>query len=180
MKLFEAIKKRYSCRSYLDKPIEKDKLEKIIEAARLAPSAKNFQDWRFVFVTDPAKKEQLAHAANGQMFLAKASVIIVACSNKDYVMSCGQASGPIDVAIAMEHIALTATSLGLATCWIGAFNPDKVKPVVQIPKDIEIIELMALGYPADKERHNSRLAAEQIVSFDQWGFLAFDISPNLG
>ena len=170
MHIFEAIKKRYSCRSYLDKPIEKDKLEKIIEAARLAPSAKNIQEWRFVFVTDADKKKQLARAANDQMFLAKASVIIAAWSDTDYVMSCGQPAGPIDVSIALEHIALTATSLGLATCWIGALNPEMVKPVLSIPENIEIIEHMSLGYPADTESHNSSLPVERIVSYDRWGF----------
>ncbi len=170
MELFEAIKKRYSCRSYIDKPIEPGKLDQIIESARLAPSANNMQEWRFVFVTEPDKKQKVALVANEQMFLAKASVIIVACSNTDYIMSCGQPSGPIDVAIALEHIALAATSMGLATCWIGAFDPKKVKPILGIPQNIEIVELMALGYPADKERNISRLSAEQIVSYNEWGF----------
>lgn len=170
MELMEAIQKRYSCRSYIDKPVEPDKLEKITESARLAPSAKNMQEWRFVFVTEPDKKQKVALAANEQLFLAKASVIIVACSNTDYIMSCGQPSGPIDVAIALEHIALAATSVGLATCWIGAFDPKNVKPIMNIPKDIEIVDLMALGYPADTEKHNSRLPVDKIVSYNKWDF----------
>ena len=170
MELLEAIKKRYSCRSYIDQPIEPDALDRIIESARLAPSAKNMQEWRFIFVTDPEKKQQIGRAAKDQMFLAQASAIIVACSATDYVMSCGQPAGPIDVAIALEHIALTATSLGLATCWIGAFHPEKVRPILGIPENIDIIELMALGYPADNERHNSRLPADQIVSYNNWNF----------
>ena len=152
MAVLETIRKRYSCRAYHDKPVEREKLDSILEAARLAPSAKNLQDWRFVVVTDKETKHQLAKAANNQRFLEKAGVIIAACSNSDHVMRCGQAVGPIDVAIALEHIALQATDLGLATCWIGSFYADKVRRILAIPKDVAIIELMAVGYPADSRK----------------------------
>ena len=109
MAVLETIRKRYSCRNYLEKSIEKEKLSEILEAARLAPSAKNLQDWRFVVVTDKDKKKRIADAANNQIFLEKAGAIIVACTNCDYVMRCGQPAGPIDVAIALEHICLQAT-----------------------------------------------------------------------
>ena len=108
MDVYEAIKKRYSCRAYEDKPVEPEKLKRIFDAARLAPSAKNLQDWRFVVVTRESTKQMVAKAARGQMFLAEAGAIIVACSNSDYVMSCGQRVAEIDVAIALEHIALAA------------------------------------------------------------------------
>ena len=97
MTVEQAIRKRYSCRAYLDKPIEVEKMGKILEAARLAPSAKNLQDWRFVVVTDSDLKIRLAEAASGQMFIAGAAAVIVACSNQDYSMRCGQHIGPIDV-----------------------------------------------------------------------------------
>jgi len=170
MSVLEAIKKRYSCRSYEERPIEADKLETILEAARLAPSAKNLQDWRFVVVTNKEKKRKLAQAANNQMFISKASAIIIACSVSDYVMRCGQAIGPIDVAIALEHICLQAAELGLATCWIGAFSPDKVRPIAGIPQDVQIIELLALGYPADKANEPDREPMKKIVSFESWQF----------
>ena len=170
MELTEAIKNRYSCRSYLDKSIEKQKLEQIFEAARLAPSAKNLQDWRFVIVTDSGKKTEIAQAANNQTFLAKAGAIIIACSNCGDTMTCGQAVGPIDVAIALDHITLKATELGLATCWIGSFYPDKIRAIVDIPEDIEIIELMALGYPSDKPRQADRLSLESILCYEKWQF----------
>ena len=170
MDVMEAIKKRYSCRAYLEKPIEKNKFEEIFEAARLAPSAKNLQDWRFVVVTDKDKKKRIADAANNQLFLEKAGAIIVACSNSDYLMRCGQPAGMIDVAIALEHICLQAAELGLATCWIGAFYPEKVKPIVGIPDDITVVELLALGYPADRPKESSRLPLGKIVCFDNWQF----------
>ena len=131
MTILEAIRNRYSCRAYQDRPIEQEKLDKIFEAARLAPS-------------------------DNQRFLENAAAIIVACSNSDHVMRCGQAIGPIDVAIGLEHVCLQATELGLATCWIGSFYPDKVRPILGIPDDTAIIEKMALGYPADKLKELKR------------------------
>jgi nitroreductase len=170
MAIIESIRKRYSCRSYHDKPVEQAKLDEIFEAARLAPSAKNFQDWRFVVVTDKATRHQLAEAASNQMFLEKAGAIIAACSNSDYLMRCGQQIGPIDVAIALEHIALQAAELGLATCWIGSFYPEKVRAILGIPPDIAVIELMAVGYPADEPRQPKRQPIDEILCYEKWQF----------
>ncbi len=170
MTVLEAIRNRYSCRSYQDRPIEPDKLQTVLEAARLAPSAKNLQDWRFLVVTDPRTKAALAEAANNQRFLEAAGAIIVGCSNSKEVMRCGQAVGPIDVAIALEHICLEATELGLATCWIGSFYADKVRSILGIPDDIAVIELMALGYPADKPKQPRREPLEKIACYEKWGF----------
>jgi len=170
MTVLDVIRKRYSCRAYQDKPIEREKLEQILEAARLAPSAKNLQDWRFVAVTDKETKHKIAQAANNQNFLQNAGAIIVACSVSNEVMRCGQAVGPIDVAIALEHIALQAAELGLATCWIGSFYPEKVRPIVGIPQDIAIIELMTVGYPADSRKEPNRQAIEKVVCYEKWRF----------
>lgn len=170
MNVLEAIRERYSCRAYQDRSIEPEKLDTILEAARLAPSARNFQDWRFVVVTETETKRRLAEATNRPDVFAKASAIIAACSNSDYVMRCGQAIGPIDVAIALEHICLEATELGLGTCWIGSFDPDKVRRVLGIPGDIAIIELMTVGYPADTRPKPNRQPIDKIVSFEKWKF----------
>lgn len=170
MDVAQAVRTRYSCRNYLDKPVEPEKLQAVLEAARQAPSAKNLQDWRFVVATDREIRRKLAAAANNQTFLENAGALIVACTISDHVMRCGQAVGPIDVAIAMEHMCLQATELGLATCWIGSFYPDKVKPIVGIPADVTIIELLALGYPADAPKEHRREPLERIVSFDTWRF----------
>jgi len=170
MDVAQAIRSRYSCRNYSNRPLEREKLNAVLEAARLAPSAKNLQDWRFVVVTDEQTKKRLAAAANNQTFLEGAGALIVACTVSDHVMRCGQAVGPIDVAIAMEHICLQATELGLATCWIGSFYPGKVRQIVGIPENVMIVELLALGYPADAPRQSRREAMEQIVSFETWRF----------
>jgi len=166
----DIIQKRYSCRSYKEKEIEKDTLDKIFEAARLAPSAKNLQDWRFVVVTEKETKSRVAACTNRPNIFEKAGAIIVACSNMEYVMKCGQAIGPIDVSIALEHISLQAAELGLGTCWIGSFETEKVRELLAIPNNVSIIELMALGYPAEPGKPNTRLAIEEILCFNQWKF----------
>jgi nitroreductase len=170
MKVIEAIQKRYSCRAYLDKPVEQEKLDQIFEAARQAPSAKNLQDWRFVAVTDKKIKEQVAGCTNHKDAFGQAGAIIAACSACGETMKCGQRIAPIDVAIALEHIALMATELGLATCWIGSFDAEKVRQVLEIPKEVAIIELMAIGYPANGRRQTTREPMKSILCYDKWQF----------
>ncbi len=170
MAVLDSIRRRYSCRAYQDKSIEQDKLDSILEAARLAPSARNTQDWRFVVVTDRDTKRRVAGTTNRPEVFEKAGVIIAACSNSDEVMRCGQAIGPIDVAIALEHICLQAADLGLGTCWIGSFDSGEVRQILAIPEDIAIIELMTVGYPADSKPEPKREPIEKIVCYDTWKF----------
>ena len=170
MKVCEAIQKRYSSRAYKPEPIEPEKLTRLFEAARLAPSARNLQDWRFVVVTDTETKQKISVAAYDQEFVAQAGAVIIACSNSDHVMRCGQPIAPIDVAIALEHIALQAVRENLATCWIGSFYPEKVRAILNIPDDIAIIELMTVGYPADTRPEPKRQPLEKIVSYEKWNF----------
>jgi nitroreductase len=171
MSVLDVIRKRYSCRAYAERQIEEEKLSQVFEAARLAPSAKNTQDWRFVVVRDKAQKRKVAGVTNRPQVFEKAAAIIVACSNSDFVMTCGQAIGPIDVAIALDHISLAAAELGLGTCWIGSFDAEAVRKILEIPQDISIIELMAIGYPADKSgRQTGREPIEKILCYDKWLF----------
>ncbi len=170
MAMLDVIRKRYSCRTYEEKAVEQKKLDIIFEAARLAPSAKNLQDWRFVVVTEVSKRKELAAATNRPEVFEKAGVIIAACSTSDLVMKCGQAAGPIDVAIALEHIALQATELGLGTCWIGSFDLEKVKGLLGVPEDVAVVELMALGYPGDEVTELNREAVDKIVCYEKWQF----------
>ena len=169
MDIFEAIEKRYSARHFEDRQIEQVKLDKIFGAARLAPSAKNLQEWRFVVARDKDSREQLAKAAYNQMFIANAPCVIACCAvNEEYIMKCGLPSYPIDVAIAVDHITLAATALGLGTCWIGKFDPDKVRSILCIPRDVEIVEILILGYPSDEAKTKSRLPLDEIVKYDRW------------
>ena len=113
MDVMKAIKARQSVRAYEDKPVEEEKLQAVLEAARLAPSACNFQEWRFVVVRDREMRRKIAEAAKNQAFVGEAAVIIVACAEStEHVMACGQLSYPIDVAIAIDHISLAAVELG--------------------------------------------------------------------
>ncbi len=170
MEVFEAIQQRYSVRRYRPQPVEAEKLERILEAARLAPSAGNRQEWRFVVVTDEQTRQQLMEAASGQAFVGQAPVVIAACAETDErAMKCGQLSYPIDVAIALEHIALQATEEGLGTCWVGAFDEAAVKQILDIPQAIRVVELMSLGYPADQPKPKQRLALDEIVFHEKWG-----------
>ncbi len=169
MSLLKQIPQRYSVRNYSPNKVEEEKLNTVLEAARLAPSAKNMQEWRFVVVQDPATIKKLQPAANNQPFVGEAPIVIACCATQaDYVMRCGQAAYPIDVAIAMEHMALQAVEEGLGTCWIGSFYEDQVKSILGIPDDVRVVELMALGYPADQPKPKNRFHLEKIVCYDQW------------
>jgi nitroreductase len=170
MDVLEAIKKRRSVRNYLDRPIAEEKLNDVLEAGRLAPSAGNRQEWRFIVVRDQETKMKLSEAANGQSFVGEAPVVIVACAETDgYVMSCGQPSYPIDVAISLNHISLVAVEYGLGTCWIGAFNEKKVKEILGIPEQIRVVELMPIGYPALQTlKEKNRLPFNKIVKYGHW------------
>ena len=170
MHVMDAIKTRKSVRSYLDKPVEDEKLRSILEAGRLAPSASNRQEWRYVIVRDRETRERIAEAANWQSFVGEAPVIIVAYAETDgHIMSCGQPCYPIDVAISLDHMTLVAAELGLGTCWIGAFNEKKVKEILGIPEHIRVVALMPLGYPSNPSPiEKNRLPLDMIVKYDRW------------
>ena len=170
MDIYQAIRTRKSVRSFLNKDIEEDKLQRILEAVRLAPSAKNTQEWRFVVVRDRQKREQLARAADNQTFVGEAPVVIACCAETDKrVMRCGLECYPIDVAIAIDHLTLAAAAEGLGTCWIGAFESERVKQILGIPQEIIVVELLILGYPQDPAiKEKSRLKLAEIVHYEKW------------
>jgi len=170
LKVFDAVKKRSSIRRYLEKPIEVEKLKVVLEAGRIAPSARNLQEWRFIIVKDLDIRRKIGEAANGQVFVGEAPVVIVACAVTDgRVMSCGQLCYPIDVAIALDHMSLVAVELGLGTCWIGAFDEGKIKEILGIPNDVRVVELMPIGYPKfDRTKKKDRLSFEKVVRYDHW------------
>jgi nitroreductase len=170
LNVMDAIRTRKSVRRYLDKPVEEAKLNRVLEAGRLAPSSSNRQEWRFVVVRDPETRKALAEIAGRQAFVGEAPLIMVACADSDgHVMSCGQTSYPIDVAIALDHMTLAAVEQGLGTCWIGNFDENKVKSLLSIPERIRVVQLMPLGYPVNASAvEKKRLPLEQIVKFDHW------------
>jgi len=169
MDVYAAIAARRSVRGYKGDPIPEDKLKRVLEAARLAPSARNRQEWRFVVVSDLGLRQKLVDACNGQDYVLKAPVALVMCSteNKD-VMRCGQKTGTVDVSIAMSYVTLAATAEGLGTCWLGSFIEDKVKAVLGIPAEAMVVAVSPLGVPAESPAARSRKAASEVVSFDKW------------
>ena len=169
MDVLEAIKARRSVRSYDERDVEEDKLRQVLEAGRLAPSASNRQEWRFVAVRDSELRKKLVAAAHGQVFVGEAPVVIAACAvRSDHLMPCGHPSHLVDVAIAIDHMTLAARELGLGTCWIGAFDPDQVRGILGIPDDVEVIELLPLGYPTEWPQARPRKSFDEAVCFDSW------------
>jgi nitroreductase len=168
--VYEAIVTRKSIRSFYEREISDEVISRIFEAVRLAPSASNRQEWRFVVARDPELRKQLAQACRGQTHFAQAAALIACCAETDgHVMTCGEACYPIDVSIAVDHLTLCATAEGLGTCWIGAFHQDQVKEILGIPPQIRVVAMLALGHPTDASpAEKRRLPLETIVRYDGW------------
>ncbi len=171
MTVLETIKGRYSVRSYLPMPVSEEDLAAVLEAARCSQSARNIQNWRFIVIREEIMRRKLSAAAKGQRSVEEAPVVIVCCGTSiDYIMTCGQAAYTINVAIAMENMALVAHERGLGTCWLGAFFEDQVKTLLDIPgDDVRVVGMMTLGHPADKHPGKDRYQIEEIVSYERWG-----------
>jgi nitroreductase len=168
MDLMQAIRARRSIRNFLDKSVEEELLLAVLEAGRLAPSARNMQDWRFIVVRDAATRSLLAKAARDQQFVGQAPVVIAACGTSDLVMTCGQPAYAIDVAIALDHMTLAAAAFGLGTCWIGAFYEDLVKEILGVPPEIRVVALLPLGYPAEEPEPRPRKSLDEIMAREHW------------
>ena len=170
MNVYEAIAARKSVRAFADRDVSDEVLARLLEAARLAPSACNKQEWRFVAVRDAATRKKLGQAANGQSFVGEAPVVLACCADTDgHVMGCGQQCYPIDVAIAIDHLTLCAVAEGLGTCWIGAFDEARVKDILAIPGKIRVVELLPIGYPRDPlPAKKQRLPLSKIVKYERW------------
>lgn len=182
MDVYTAIGQRRSIRAYREKEVEEEKLMKVLDAGRLAPSAKNRQEWHFIVVRDRETRRKLAKAAYGQKFIEQAPVTLVGCAfYADYVMPCGQPAYTVDVSIAFAFMMLEATELGLGTCWLGAFLENEVKEILNIPDQMRVVVVMPLGYPAESlggtvknslirtlATGNYRKPLEKIVSYDKY------------
>lgn len=170
MDFIELAKHRYSSRKYLAKPIENEKLKIVLEAGRIAPSANNQQPWIFVVV----KEENLENLQTcyPREWFRSAPMAIVLCADhsKSWKRKDGKDHADIDVAIAADHMTLAATSINLATCWICNFDKGKLIKAINLPKEIEPVVILSLGYPDDEpnmERHQTkRKPIEEIVYYE--------------
>jgi len=169
MDVKEAIEKRNSIRAYEDKPVPEDKLMRVLEAARLAPSGHNGQARKFIVVRDDERRQALGQAAGGQYHVHTAPVIIAAVAmNPKELMPCGIPTSPVDLAIAIDHMTLAAVEEGLGTCWIGAFSQEEVKRILEVPGEMSVINLLTLGFPAESGRPKNRKALEDIICYETY------------
>ena len=167
MELKEAIERRQSMRDYEDKPVPEEKLLKVLEAARLAPSASNRQRCKFIVVRESERRLELATRARGQDWPAKAPVIIAAVATMpEYVMRSGVPAYAVDLAIAVDHMTLAAVGEGLGTCWIGGFSQEEARDVLKVPKNYQIVVLLCLGFPKEAMRPKVRKSLDEIVCYE--------------
>jgi nitroreductase len=178
-KMLELITSRQSDRKYSNKPVAKEQLDRIIEAGRMAPSACNAQPWKFIVVTDPELKEEIAKAASARVlgmnsFVAQAMAIIVivrerpnfsskiggTIKNKDYSL--------IDIGIASENICLQARAEGLGSCMIGWFDEDEVRKILGIPEKKRVELLITLGYSLSEYRTKKRKPEDEVVGYNKY------------
>ncbi|HEX37713.1 MAG TPA: nitroreductase [Candidatus Cloacimonetes bacterium] len=184
MNVFEAIETRKSIRSYATKELDEEKLLRILEAGRLAPSWQNKQCWQFVVVKEKETIHKLAlksgMLSKSNFFIKDAPVVIVACANPS---NSGHLNGQyyylVDVAIAFQQMMLAAWEMGIGSCWLGAFNEKRVKEILEIPKKIKVVALSPFGYPKEKDTlyakalktfagSKKRKELEKIVHWEQW------------
>ncbi len=172
MDVLEAIQKRKSTRKYEQKEIPKATLEKLLEAARLSPSAKNIQPWHFIVVTDREKRKALSKGMFAK-FIKDTPAVIALCGNEkaspDWYV--------VDVALAGENMVIAATAEGLGTCWVGSFDEAEVKQLLGVPENLRVVALLAVGYGAEKIDLTAKLnhlirprkKLDEIVSWEKYG-----------
>ena len=170
MKLAELISKRYSVRAYKADPVEEVKLEQILEAARLAPTAANLQPFQLIVIHTAGREAELRRIYHREWF-TQAPLVICACGvpGEGWVRrSDGKNYTDVDVAIVMDHLILAATDLGLGTCWIAAFDPVAAREVLGLPDGVEPMVFTPLGYPADQLRPKERKSVSRLVRYERW------------
>lgn len=171
MNFQQLIEKRQSVREYKNTPVENEKLLQILNAGRLAPSAVNFQPWKFVVINNPESKKEFEQVYHREWF-KKAPVYIVICS--DHQQSWKRAAdnkdhADIDAAIAIDHMTLMAAELDLGTCWICNFDVQRCSQLLNTPPQMEPIAILSLGYPDGISLNNKkRKTLEEIVIWESF------------
>ena len=169
MDVLTALRGRRSIRKYSEKPVEEEKINKVLEAARLSPSASNLQNWKFIVVRDPKKIAEMLKAAHHQPFVGEAPVILVACgTDPDSVMACGQHKCSIDLSIATAYMILEAYEQGLGTCWLGRFDETMVRKILDIPENVRVVAVTPLGYAQEEPMARPRKSMEEIICYDAY------------
>jgi nitroreductase len=161
--------KRRSIRKFNTKAVGKNKLDRILKAAQLAPSAKNRQEWRFIVVQNASLKNKIKEAAFGQEHVGQAPVIVAACTtNIHYRMPNGELSYPIDIAFAASSMLLQATREGLGSCVVTTYDEHEIKDLLNIPYSMKVMLLILFGYYDHEPELQSRKTLRRIVSYEHW------------
>jgi nitroreductase len=170
MDVLPEIMKRISVRDFADKEIPADSMDRILEAGRLAPSAKNRQPWRFVVVRDRQKRKLFEQACFGQEHVGAAPAVIACCStNTEYRMPNGQLSYPIDISLAASFMMLQAVREGMGTCIVTTFDETIIREILTVPFSMRVVMLLLVGYgKTEAEGEHDRLPTARISSFDHW------------
>ena len=169
MDVFEAIETRYSVRGYKSDAVEDEKLARVLGAARQAPTAANRQPFRMIVVRTEGREEELARVY-GRPWLTQAPLVIafVAVPGEAWRRMDDKPYDEVDATIAMDHLVLAATALGLGTCWIAAFDPDAAREVFGLPDEVELVALTPLGYPDKASANTERRPLEELVRYERW------------
>lgn len=169
MEFSELIKKRFSVRAYKPDPVEEEKLQLVLDAARLAPTAANRQPFYLIVIKTAGREAELRRIYDREWF-TKAPFVICACAvpAQGWVRMDGKLYTDVDVAIAMDHLILAATDLGLGTCWIADFDPTAAREVLGLPDGVEPIVFTPLGYPAGQPRPKVRKSVADLVHYERW------------
>ncbi len=169
MEFERLIRERYSVRAYSNKPVEEQKLRKVLEAAVLAPTAANRQAFRLIVISTSGREEELKKIYPKEWF-TQAPYVVCVCSlsSESWTRKDGKNYGEVDAAIVMDHVILAATDQGLGTCWVGAFDPKAAREVLNLPPEAEPIAFTPLGYPADSPREKKRKSPEELVKYETW------------
>ena len=168
MTVYESIETRKSIRDYEKRPVEPEKLQRILEAGRLAPTALCSNATRFVVVDDPELMKKVQAACMGQALLGKAPMAVVVCSDSTRNMGCDQRASTVDCSIALSFMMLAAAEEGLGTCWIGGFTQEPLKEALGIPAEYDVVALTPLGYPAEEGLPRNRKPLEELVYHNGW------------
>lgn len=169
MEFSQLIQHRYSVRAYKPDPVEDEKLQIVLEAARLAPTAANRQPFQLIVIRTAGREEELKRIYERDWFV-QPPLVICACGvpTQGWVRRDGKNYTDIDVTIAMDHLILAAADMGLGTCWIGAFDPAAAREALALPADVEPIAFTPLGYPADEAKPKKRKPLAEIVRHERW------------
>ncbi len=173
MDVFEAIKTRRSTRRFKSEDVSEEQVEQLLQAAIMAPSGGNMQPWDFIIIRDEEQKKALAKAALGQRFITTAPVVIVVCANKPRTARrYGERGAELyslqDTSAATQNILLAATAMGLAGCWVGAFNDEAVSNVLKLPKNIRPVVILPIGVPGESPRMPPRISLREIIHNEKW------------